>query len=67
MKTLLCGLALLAALTVWTPFACAQDALPEVTDKKPNPTVTFAKTWEEAVAEAKLLNVPIVVHSHGFF
>ena len=30
-------------------------------------TVKFAKTWEAAVEEAKLLNVPIVVHSHGFY
>ena len=31
------------------------------------PTVKFAPTWEAAVAEAKELNVPIVVHSHGFY
>lgn len=37
--------------------------------KKPKikDTVTFAKTWEAAVAEAKMLNVPIVLHSHGFY
>lgn len=37
--------------------------------KKPKlkPTVTFAQTWDDAVAEAKMLNVPIVVHSHGFY
>ena len=35
--------------------------------KKPDPCVTFAKSWEAAVEEAKLLNVPIVVHSHGFY
>jgi len=34
---------------------------------RPDPSVTYAKTWEAAVAEAKLLNVPIVVHSHGFY
>jgi ABC-type uncharacterized transport system YnjBCD substrate-binding protein len=34
---------------------------------KVKPSVTYAKTWEAAVAEAKLLNVPIVVHSHGFY
>ena len=34
---------------------------------KPKPTVTFARSWEAAIEEAKLLNVPIVVHSHGFF
>ncbi len=31
------------------------------------PIVKFAKTWEAGVAEAKLLNLPIVVHSHGFY
>ncbi len=35
--------------------------------EKVKPSVTYAKTWEAAVAEAKLLNVPIVVHSHGFY
>jgi hypothetical protein len=34
---------------------------------KPEPSVTYAKTWDAAVEEAKLLNVPIVVHSHGFY
>jgi len=33
---------------------------------KPGASVTFAKSWDAAVAEARLLNVPIVVHSHGF-
>ena len=34
---------------------------------KPEPSVTYAKTWDAAVEEAKLLNLPIVVHSHGFY
>lgn len=34
---------------------------------KPEPSVTFAKSWDAAVEEAKLLNLPIVVHSHGFY
>jgi hypothetical protein len=34
---------------------------------KPEPSVTYARTWDAAVEEAKLLNVPIVVHSHGFY
>lgn len=34
---------------------------------KPEASVTYAKSWEAAVEEAKLLNVPIVVHSHGFY
>ena len=29
-------------------------------------SVNFAPSWESAVEEAKLLNVPIVVHNHGF-
>ncbi|MEM8885425.1 MAG: hypothetical protein AAGD14_15265 [Planctomycetota bacterium] len=33
---------------------------------KPKASVTYAKSWEAAVAEAKMLNIPIVVHSHGF-
>jgi hypothetical protein len=34
---------------------------------KPEPSVAYARTWEAAVDEAKFLNVPIVVHSHGFY
>lgn len=34
---------------------------------EPKPTVKFAKTWDMAVEEAKTLNLPIVVHSHGFY
>ena len=34
---------------------------------KPKPQVKYATTWEAAVEEAKALNVPIVVHSHGFY
>ncbi|MFQ5844926.1 MAG: hypothetical protein ACE5JG_08060 [Planctomycetota bacterium] len=30
------------------------------------PSVTYAKSWDAAVKEARLLNVPIVLHSHGF-
>lgn len=47
--------------------AAAQAPQPEVTDDKPKATVEFAKSWEAAVEEAKLLNVPLVVHSHGFY
>jgi hypothetical protein len=34
---------------------------------KPKDCVTFAKSWEAALEEARLLNVPIVLHSHGFY
>lgn len=30
------------------------------------PIVKVPKTWDAAVAEGKQLNVPIVVHSHGW-
>ena len=36
-------------------------------DDEPVECVRFATSWDDAVEEAKLLNVPIVVHSHGFF
>ncbi len=38
-------------------------------NKKPKikPGVNYARTWDAAVEEAKKLNVPIVVHSHGFY
>ena len=36
-------------------------------DDKPKESVNFAKTWDKAIEEAKTLNVPIVVHSHGFY
>jgi hypothetical protein len=34
---------------------------------KPEPCVTLARSWDGAVEEAKLLNLPIVVHIHGFY
>lgn len=34
---------------------------------EPKVTVRFAKTWDSALAEAKELNLPIMVHSHGFY
>jgi hypothetical protein len=45
---------------------CAGPTAHAGKDPDVEPCVKFAKTWEAAVAEAKLLNVPIVVHSHGF-
>jgi hypothetical protein len=49
--------------------AVATGAIAVAKDKKPEiePSVTYAKSWDKAIAEAKLLNVPIVVHSHGFY
>lgn len=54
---LLVGLALAAV----SPDALAQKKA------KIKDTVAFATTWEAAVEEARLLNVPIVLHSHGFY
>jgi hypothetical protein len=31
------------------------------------PFVTCPPTWEAAIEEGKALNLPIVVHSHGFY
>ena len=50
----LASVALAGALTV----AVAKD--------DPKPFIHVPKTWEAAVEEAKSLNVPIVVHSHGW-
>jgi hypothetical protein len=36
-------------------------------DDGPIESVKYAKSWEAAIEEAKTLNVPIVVHSHGFY
>ncbi len=36
-------------------------------DPEPRPTVEFARTWDRAVAEARLLNLPLVIHNHGFY
>ena len=60
-RTALVAVAALAVAATGT-IAVAKDKKPEV-----KPTVTFAKTWDKAIAEAKLLNVPIVVHSHGYY
>lgn len=50
--------------------ACAlafAPALVAAEKAKIKPSVTYAKSWEAAVEEGKLLNVPLVVHSHGFY
>ncbi len=50
--------------------ACALSLAPGLVAAekvKIKPSVTYAKTWEAAVDEGKLLNVPLVVHSHGFY
>ena len=53
-----------AALAALVISAGAFAAAPKV---KLKPSVLYATSWEGAVAEAKLLHLPIVVHSHGFY
>ena len=33
----------------------------------PEQHISWAKSWDDAVTEAQALNVPIVVHRHGFY
>lgn len=57
---------LASALALATIAAPALSA-PAAGKPKIKPTVELARSWDEAVAEAKLLNLPLVVHSHGFY
>ena len=50
-----------------TSLAVALLASVAMAGPKVKPSVNYAKSWDAAVAEAKMLNVPIVVHSHGFY
>ncbi|MEE8104736.1 MAG: hypothetical protein V3T86_04280 [Planctomycetota bacterium] len=34
---------------------------------KPVKTPEFVPVWDDAVAEAKALNLPLVIHRHGFY
>ena len=62
-------LARTAIVAVAIAAAATTGAVAVAKNKKPDikPSVTYAKTWDAAIAEAKMLNVPIVVHSHGFY
>jgi len=33
----------------------------------PKASLPYAHSWDEAVEEARALNVPLVVHRHGFY
>ena len=56
------AIAILAAIAFYGVNAsCSAQKAPKL-----KPTVTFATSWDQAVAEAKLLNLPIILHSHGF-
>lgn len=45
----------------------AATAEPGSKEPKLKPSVTYAKSWDAAVAEARLLGLPLMVHSHGFY
>lgn len=70
-RPLLLALGFFLAFGLTTPFVAAQEsqATPEIeiTTEKPKPTVAFARSWEAGVEEAKLLNLPLIIHSHGFY
>jgi len=34
---------------------------------RPKRNLEYAPSWDEAVTEARALNLPIVVHRHGFY
>lgn len=58
-RTWLAAASAAAVVAVAAASATAKDEI--------KPIVRFAKTWEKAVEEGKTLNLPIVVHSHGFY
>ena len=53
--------------TLITTLAAALLASVSLAGPKVKPSVNYAKSWDAAVAEAKMLNIPIVVHNHGFY
>ena len=34
---------------------------------KPKPTPRLVPVWDDAVIEGRVLNLPIMVHRHGFY
>ena len=34
---------------------------------KPKQFIRWAASWEDAIMEARAINMPIVVHRHGFY
>ena len=54
------------AMTVVAAATLAGVMAAAVAKDEPKPFIHVPKTWEAAVEEAKSLNVPIVVHNHGW-
>lgn len=61
LEKILAPLVFFAVLATLPPGAAAGK------DPEPVECVRLARSWDDAVAEAKALNLPIVVHSHGFY
>ena len=57
---LICAAAAVAGVVVASGAAVAKS-------DEPVTCVKLARTWEAAIDEAKTLNVPIVLHNHGFY
>lgn len=45
---------------------CASASAGKNTKAKVKPSVTWAPSWAAAIEEARALNVPMVIHRHGF-
>jgi hypothetical protein len=60
-------LALCAAATVVASLSISSHPADAAGKPEPIASVALAKSWDAAVAEAKELGVPLVVHSHGFY
>jgi hypothetical protein len=55
-------LIVMALVAATTPARPGSRGEPEI-----EPSVEYATSWEAAIDEARLLNLPLVVHSHGFY
>ena len=53
--------------TFLTAVALAAIAGMGAAKPKIKPSVTYATSWDAAIEEGKRLNLPVVVHSHGFY
>ena len=41
--------------------------VPSYAGEKAKPGPVWAKSWSDALTEGRVLNLPIVVHRHGFY
>ncbi len=47
-------------------FLCATAGAGKTKKIKVKATVRWAESWEAAITEARALNLPIIIHRHGF-